>query len=121
MLGAPGAQGAFLIIDGLDVLEESHISQIRDTLIAISQSPQVWRLKTALFYRGILARGVDLSTQWEGTIQLPLSIDRLEGDIETLVNYEVDRRQLYRKITDSAEMLKWIKTELVLRGGQMFL
>ncbi|GLA55428.1 hypothetical protein AnigIFM63604_002076 [Aspergillus niger] len=112
---------AFLIIDGLDVLDESHISQLRETLSTISQSPQVHRLRTALFYRRTLVRGVDLSAQWISTIQLPLSIDHLESDIRTLVNYEVDRRQQYRKITDSALTLEWIKTELVSRGEQMFL
>ncbi|PWY72807.1 ankyrin [Aspergillus eucalypticola CBS 122712] len=112
---------AFLIIDGLDLLEEPHISQIRETLVTISRSSQVHRLKTALFYQTTLARGVDLSTQWKDTIQLPLSIDHLGSDIRTFVNTEVDRKQQYRKITDSALTLEWIKTELVSRGEQMFL
>ncbi|KAL3481008.1 hypothetical protein BJX99DRAFT_194840 [Aspergillus californicus] len=113
--------GAYLVVDGVDVLEEEEAHSFFRMLRESSQNGFLNGVKLLIFTREILGRGIDLAKQIRNTRVLHLTICELRGDIRLYVHHEVDRKQEEYSITEDRDLLEEIKRVLIARGEKMFL
>ncbi|KAL4882851.1 ankyrin repeat-containing domain protein [Aspergillus karnatakaensis] len=110
----------FLIIDGLDALDQAQSKALLMCLKALCSSKLSGPLRILLFSRNQIQGYLNIATFMPGVRQISTSCN-VRSDIEIYINTSIADKTLYRNITDNPILLEDIKQTLLTESSEMFL
>ncbi|RDW76415.1 uncharacterized protein DSM5745_06407 [Aspergillus mulundensis] len=112
-------EAAIYILDGLDSLTEHDIKRLLKLFRSLRDHGRS-SARFLLFSRRYLPGNVDITTAMPGVRQISTSRN-VAHDIRTYIDESIDEKRMYKRLTDSAEVLCDIKSKLQAESSEVFL
>jgi hypothetical protein len=101
-----------IAIDGLDECGPGEIKKVVTVLIKL--------LNTTTASLFIASREeLDITRRIQGSIRIRITPENTKEDVEHFISYQIERMQKHHRITESEDMLKYIKVELQQKADRM--